>query len=408
MSLLALLLPAFAQSSNPAASGPELAPASPPAEEAPVIAPPAPAAPPGPTPVYALDPAQVQRWLDSVVMLVNGASWCSGVVIDDEGTVATAYHCVAGGLRPQVQTRDRVAHESRTLATLPREDLAIILVPDLAGKVAPLPVRRDHPQQGERVYGLGHPFAPASLKASALKGLLQWSITEGIVSGVGEKLIQTDAALNPGNSGGPVVDAQGRVIGITSRKLSGDNIAFLAPATTLLSMVEDPQRKARWLGGQWYLGLGLLMGSDLEAAPVECLTGKALVRDRFSVNASLTLPTGARALAMETGGVWFPTGELSAGLRQRFGHGLWSTGLEAGGGAWMIGRYDAWEEPSTGRSSALRSLDILVPGVYGRIASGGLGLRLAWLPRNEYAHDPAAPSFLIGIDLDYPGPLATF
>ena len=62
----------------------------------------------------------VDSWLDSVVLLVSGPAYCSGVLIDDVGTVATAYHCVANGLQPQVRTRSGERFVGRSTATSAR------------------------------------------------------------------------------------------------------------------------------------------------------------------------------------------------------------------------------------------------------------------------------------------------
>ena len=87
--------------------------------------------------------------------------------------------------------------------------------------------------------------------------MLQWSVSAGIVSNVGPRLIQTDAALNPGNSGGPAVDSEGRVIGIVSRKLSGDNVAFLSSVDNLHKLIQEPSKPAL-LGGQFSIRLFFL------------------------------------------------------------------------------------------------------------------------------------------------------
>ena len=79
-------------------------------------------------------PPELDSWLDAVVLLVTGPAWCSGVLIDDQGTVATAYHCVASGMRPRVRTRDGEQFVGKSIAWAPADDLALLSVPDLAGR----------------------------------------------------------------------------------------------------------------------------------------------------------------------------------------------------------------------------------------------------------------------------------
>ena len=260
----------------------------------------------------------VDQWLDSVVLLVTGPAWCSGVLIDDQGTVATAYHCVSSGLRPRVETRDGEQFIGRSIAWNQSDDLALVSVPELAGRPA-LSIRQSPIQQGTRLVGLGHPFAPAADKKPRMQGLLQWSVTEGIVSATSERLIQTDAALNPGNSGGPVVDLDGQIVGITSFKMGGDNVAFLASSLALLELVEDPQK--RLIGGNLGLHLGSLGGFvDHPVANIQ-LTAQAVVRERLVGSVGIAYPLRAHDYARQFGSSWALFGETSLAVRQRIGRG---------------------------------------------------------------------------------------
>ncbi|MFT5679356.1 MAG: hypothetical protein ACI8RZ_000260 [Myxococcota bacterium] len=341
----------------------------------------------------------IERWLDSVVMLVTGPAWCSGVVIDDAGTVATAYHCIAMGRKSLVSTRDGSEFIGEVLAALPDEDLALLSVPDLAGVIEPLPIRADRPALGEHVYGLGHPYAPTALRDPAMSGVLWWSVTEGIVSAVGPRLIQTDAALNPGNSGGPVVDEQGRIIGIASRKLSGDNIAFLARSSLLSKLVLD-QTPMPWLGGQWYLGSSMATLQATDGSSSYELLAAALIRDRILLSGGIGLPLDARSRAASVGSARYLGGELTAGLRLRAGRGLWSTTLDVIGGGYVLGEVEQ-VTLSDGSVYTTQSPGRIVPGAGGRLGFSGIGLRYVALFGDEI--EP-----MITVDLDVPGVFRTF
>lgn len=253
-------------------------------------------------------------WLDTIVLLVNGPALCSGVVVNPTGVVATAYHCVAAGGRPAVEWRDGTKVRGTVFARDPAHDLALVRV-DRTGLPA-LEVREDDPAVGERVYGLGHPFGSAA--TGKLSGVLKWSVTEGIVSAVGEWVIQTDTALNPGNSGGPVVDAQGRIIGIASRKLNADNLSFLAKGTDLRELAYEPH-PGSVVGGTWGVGLASALAPEVELG----VSAWVSVRDRVV----------ARAWFMDA--PW-DGGRVSligvAGLRQRVGRGGFSTTFDLGVG----------------------------------------------------------------------------
>jgi len=370
-------------------------------------------------------PDRIDHWMDSVVLLITGPAWCTGVVIDDDGAVATAYHCVASGLRSEIRTRNGDSFLGHMVAADPQNDIAILEVPDLGGVVPTMDIREDPPRQGEVVYGLGHPFAPAAGRNLAMEGMLQWSVSKGVVSAVGPRLIQTDAALNPGNSGGPVVDESGRIIGITSRKLSGDNIAFLSAAENLRKLRSTPVPPLL-LGGTLGMGISNLVPVDLNAAQSFQLNLQVAVRDRVVLTGALGLGTDARSVAMERGSSWFPEYELTGALRQRFGRGLWSTALEVGGGVLgSQGYFSSYDEESH-VWSILPGLGEVGPSVHGRLLVGGIGLRVVVLPqgRDGITQDPQAeaarreaeaggsalpgPELLIALDLDMPGVLKTF
>ncbi|MCB9791665.1 MAG: trypsin-like peptidase domain-containing protein [Alphaproteobacteria bacterium] len=131
-------------------------------------------------------PDQIASWLDAVVVVVTGPSLCAGALIDELGTVATAYHCVSSGRRPELETRDGVKVVGRILATDPKADLALVSAPELAGR-SWLLVREEAPRPGEAVWALGHPFGTETERSEVFEGLLRWSVTRGIVSAVGER-----------------------------------------------------------------------------------------------------------------------------------------------------------------------------------------------------------------------------
>lgn len=253
-------------------------------------------------------------WLDAVVLLVTGPSSCTGVIVRDD-TVATAYHCVASGQRPRVELRDGTVLRGEMVAAAPGDDLALLRVEGLPA--SRLELRPDDPAIGERVYALGHPYASAA--AGKLTGTLRWSVSEGIVAAVGTTMVQTDAALNPGNSGGPLVDEEGRVVGIVSRKLAADNLSFATRSARLAALLAQPAAPAL-LGGTWGGGAALV-----PHAVDYALLGEftAVVRERVWMRVQVGGQLGAEPELV---------GRVSAGLRQRLGHGALSTAVDLGAG----------------------------------------------------------------------------
>jgi S1-C subfamily serine protease len=301
-------------------------------------------------------------WLDSVVLLRTGPSTCAGVLLDGRpGIVATAYHCVATGMTPLVVFHDRSSAEGEVIARDPRHDLAIVRVDtDRKG----LPLREGDPEVGERVYGMGHPYG--TIAAGKLEGLLEWSVAEGIVSAVGTWMIQTDTPLNPGNSGGPLVDAEGRVLGIVSRKLNAEGLTFAAKAEDVRTLADAPDMGS-WVGGTWGLGVGIFQGPDSVPA------GSLFVAVRERIVGRAWVGVGVTRAA--------PEATLELDLRQRVGRGTLSTTFDVGGGL---------------RASP----DAVAPIVTGRVGIAGVGFGARW--------QPTTGELWAGVDLEWPGVVGVF
>ncbi len=153
----------------------------------------------------------------------------TGVVIVDTGVILTSLHVVAAATRVRIVFADGTESEAAVVGTQPENDLAVLqaaVIPDdlvpatMAGSARLAP--------GDEVFAVGNPF-----------GLVH-SVTAGVVSGLGRSfaspqagvvlrdLIQFDAAVNPGNSGGPLVDRNGEVVGIVTALLNPTDEEFFA------------------------------------------------------------------------------------------------------------------------------------------------------------------------------------
>lgn len=268
--------------------------------------------------------------LDAVVFLSLGDAICSGAVISPEGQVATSYHCVTSGGRPLVRTRDGRSLRGRVRRVDRRGDLAVLDVPELAGSPW-IPVADEAPPVGAPVVALGHPHGGDREGFSS--GTLSWSLSRGVVSAVGWRAVQFDAPVNPGNSGGPVVDAQGRLVAVVSRKIAGgEGVAFGTRPERLAALQERPPRGMSPLGG----AAGLLVtGSFLEARSGVASVGpraELALRDRIVVAAGWSAPLSARWDALRFGEAAWIGPEARVGLRQRLFHGAFTTRIDAFGG----------------------------------------------------------------------------
>lgn len=173
----------------------------------------------------------------------------SGFLIRADGLLVTNAHVVSDAERIQVRLRDGRRFEGKLVGKDSRVDLALIKIEGLSG----LPVLSlgdsDRLRVGELVLALGHPFG------------LEQTVSFGIVSRKGAPLrvaapgfdfIQTDASVNPGNSGGPLVNMAGEVVGVNSMAARNGSIGFAIPVNLVKSLLPQLAEKGKvewgWLG----------------------------------------------------------------------------------------------------------------------------------------------------------------
>jgi putative serine protease PepD len=187
-----------------------------------------------------LDATQIYQHASSGVVQIravtaSGEDLGTGIVLNDEGLILTNNHVVAGEQKlvvsPGKQTS--ITRSATLVGQEANEDLALIKVDPSGLGLKPLKlVSSSSTQIGDTVYALGNPYG------------LDETLTKGIVSALGREIqapdgakitgaIQTDAALNPGNSGGPLLNSEGDVIGVNSQIASDQaSISGSQPGST--------------------------------------------------------------------------------------------------------------------------------------------------------------------------------
>jgi S1-C subfamily serine protease len=192
----------------------------------------------------------------------------SGVILTPDGYILTNAHVVQGAGRMEVGLAGGLSVSAQVVGADPATDLAVVRA-DTSGRPAAALGNSDRLRVGQLVVAIGNPLG------------LEATVTAGVVSALGrtlrsetgrmiENVIQTDASLNPGNSGGPLVDSGGRVVGINTAIIQGaQGLCFAVPANT-----------ATWVAGQLittgrvrrvYLGI---VGQTVPLARVQVLSLK--------------------------------------------------------------------------------------------------------------------------------------
>jgi S1-C subfamily serine protease len=171
---------------------------------------------------------------------VASQSLGSGFLINEDGLILTNFHVVSGSAKIQVTLPDQSQFFAQLLDPDRSDDLALIKITPKK-KVSFLHLGdSDHLQVGQKVLAIGNPFG------------LEGTLTTGVVSSIGrvisgetgqriQGMIQTDAAINGGNSGGPLLDSSGNVIGINTAILGKTNIGigFALPINRAKVLLED-------------------------------------------------------------------------------------------------------------------------------------------------------------------------
>ena len=264
----------------------------------------------------------LEKSLDSIVLLTQGDATCAGAFVDSQGTIVTSYHCIAQGGSVWVETRQGMVAKARVTAYAKVNGLAIWKAPELTG-IPGLSIREDDPEIGDRVWTLGHPFG-AQVPGRYLRGTLRWAAAEGMVSVVGERAIQVSAPVNPGNSGGAVVDAEGQLVGVVSRHLRGDGLGF-ATRSALVSDLLDHKKAPTWFGGVFHVGLTSDYTAYRAGVPTIGLDVVGAVRDRFVMSGQFAVPLGAKWKTLSFDGASWSSFDFGLGGRVRIGSGLTTT-----------------------------------------------------------------------------------
>lgn len=167
----------------------------------------------------------------------------SGSVLDQQGHILTNLHVVNGAEQIMVTLFNGESHEAQIVGLDPPSDTAVLKIDAPPEQLFPLIVARSYRLRvGQKVYAIGNPFG---LERTMTVGIIS-SLNRSLRSQSGrmmESIIQLDAALNRGNSGGPLLDSSGRLIGMNTAIASstGENtgVGFAIPASTLGRVVPE-------------------------------------------------------------------------------------------------------------------------------------------------------------------------
>ena len=178
----------------------------------------------------------------------------SGVILTEDGYIATCAHVVEGAKSVKVTLNDDTSYDAAIVGTDKKNDIAIIkidakdLTPAVVGDSETLTV-------GSEVIAIGNPLG--ELRGTATAGIISATNRTIEVEGQPMTLIQTDAAISPGNSGGGLFDATGKLIGIVNAKVNdsqAEGLGFAIPVNSVVDEISDLLNYG-YVTGRPYLGV---------------------------------------------------------------------------------------------------------------------------------------------------------
>ncbi len=200
----------------------------------------------------------IEKFKEVIIQIATPFSTGTGFCLKNRGIIVTNYHVVQGNRAVVVDSAGMSRQMVKVLYTDSMYDLAFLEAPE--NTLLPEVVLKESEKlkEGDIVIAIGHPFG------------LKFSATQGIVSNANHRqndirYIQHDAALNPGNSGGPLVNKKGEVIGINTFIISqSENIGFSLPADYLQIALEEYAKGGGLSGSKCYSCSNIVFENKIE------------------------------------------------------------------------------------------------------------------------------------------------
>lgn len=181
--------------------------------------------------------ALYESCVDGVVFIQARASLGAGFYVRD-GLAVTNYHVIADGLPLEVVHHDGISSPAEVVAVDRSADLALLRVQKPSPRARPLELASDA-TPGQLVMVVGHPYAAEPGYDDGVTTTWSWSL--GRVTTTTQEWLQTDAQAYPGNSGGPVIDRDGRVLGIVTLGVGGaSSLVFAVRSEWIEELIEQP------------------------------------------------------------------------------------------------------------------------------------------------------------------------
>jgi S1-C subfamily serine protease len=189
----------------------------------------------------------------------------SGAILDREGHIITNNHVVEGANQIQVTLASSKTYPATVVGSDREHDIAVIKVEAPAAELTPISLGgSDHLRVGQRVYVLGNPFGWDGTLTTGIISSLNRDLPSRVPGRAMKALIQTDAAMNPGNSGGPLLNTSGQMIGmcvaIATKTGQSAGVGFAIPIDRIKTIVPELIQNGRVIRAD--IGITHVMETD--------------------------------------------------------------------------------------------------------------------------------------------------
>ena len=230
---------------------------------------------------YCQDAAEEKLTIQQVYAAVNPAtvlvvaemgekaSIGTGVILTEDGYIVTNAHVIADGQSVLVVLADARRYEAELVGFDSAEDLAVLKAVDAEDLPTAVLGDSDECWVGDTVYAIGNPLG-VELRGTLTQGIISAIDRRVTMDGKAMTMLQTTAALNNGNSGGPLINDQGQVIGINTMKMSGgktatatvEGLGFAVPTRRVVAVINDIMATGAFHG---IPSLGIYVGQEMQA-----------------------------------------------------------------------------------------------------------------------------------------------
>lgn len=273
----------------------------------------------------------------------------TGFVFYSNRHIATALHVVDLGRDVRVEFPGGKQTSAVVVAWDEEHDLAILELEEPTD--APPLIPRWNISIGAPILAIGNPYGDLPRFSRELEGLLNFSVSQGIVSAKTDSLIQTDAVLSPGNSGGPMLSCDGHVVGIADKLLEA-RIGFGVPVnhlSDLVGKIGTQKYLGRWTGRDGAIGIAWNVDASTYFGPY--VGGSIVGFDRVSITTRIGILFAGKNTTSDPivdRSVRRIFGELVLGYRVLLFPYAFPTYFTVGAG--MLGTFDRGEETRLGAS----------------------------------------------------------